>query len=41
MDYGKDTHTGFATVSKNVIQGIKKHFGDGLLIDMIAINNFS
>jgi len=41
MDYGKDTHTGFATVSKNVIQGIKKHFGEELLIDMVAINNFS
>ena len=41
MDYGNDTHTGFATVSKNVISGIRKHFGEDLLIDMIAINNFS
>jgi len=41
MDYGKDTHTGFATVSKNVIQGIRNHFKEEMLIDMIAINNFS
>lgn len=41
MDYGKDTHTGFATVSRNVISGLVKEFGKDVMFDMVAINNFS
>ena len=41
MDYGEKTHTGFATVSRNIIEGIKKSFKEELLIDIIAINNFA
>lgn len=40
FDYGKNCMTGFATVSRNVISEIKKHFGDKLLIDIVAVNYF-
>ena len=41
MDYGKNTHTGFATVSKNIIKSLTKEFEKDLMIDMVAINNFT
>ncbi len=41
MDYGKDTHTGFATVSRNVIKGLRKELGDDVMFDVVAINNFT
>lgn len=32
--------TGFSTVSKNIVKEIKNHFGDEVLLDIIAINYF-
>jgi intein/homing endonuclease len=32
--------TGFGTVSKNIVQEIKKHYGEKLKLDIIAINYF-
>jgi hypothetical protein len=32
--------TGFGTVSKNIIKELKKHYGDDLYLDIIAINYF-
>lgn len=32
--------TGFATVSQNIISLLKKHFGDNLSLDIVAINYF-
>lgn len=38
MDYGKDVHTGFSTVSTNIIKELKKYFGANLKLDIVAIN---
>ena len=38
MDYV--ARTGFGTVSKNIVQELKKHYGKDLLLDIIAINYF-
>lgn len=32
--------TGFATVSKNIVKELKKHFGENLQLDVVAINYF-
>lgn len=40
MDYGKDCHTGYATVSRNLKKHIKNHYKDSLQIDVCAINHF-
>jgi glycosyltransferase involved in cell wall biosynthesis len=32
--------TGFATVSKNIVKQVKKHYGDDILLDIVAINYF-
>ena len=38
MDYV--ARTGFGTVSKNIVKELKKHYGDELQLDIIAINYF-
>lgn len=38
MDYV--ARTGFGTVSKNIVKELKKHYGNELLLDIIAINYF-
>jgi glycosyltransferase involved in cell wall biosynthesis len=38
MDYV--ARTGFGTVSKNIVKELKKHYGQDLLLDIIAINYF-
>jgi len=38
MDYV--ARTGFATVSKNIVKELKKHFGQNLQLDIVAINYF-
>jgi glycosyltransferase involved in cell wall biosynthesis len=38
MDYV--ARTGFGTVSKNIVKELKKHYGDNLQLDVIAINYF-
>jgi len=38
MDYV--ARTGFGTVSKNIVKELKKHYGNDLLLDIIAINYF-
>ncbi len=38
MDY--ISRTGFGTVSKNIVPELKKHFGDSMHMDIIAINYF-
>ena len=40
FDYGQNCHTGFATVSRNIVKQLKEHFGDRLHLDICAINNF-
>ena len=32
--------TGFATVAKNIVKEIKNHFGDDIILDIVAINYF-
>ena len=32
--------TGFGTVSKNIIKEVKKHYGQNLQLDIVAINYF-
>ena len=32
--------TGFSTVAKNIVKEIKNHFGDEILLDIVAINYF-
>ena len=32
--------TGFGTVSKNIVKEIKNHYGEDVLLDIIAINYF-
>ena len=32
--------TGFSTVAKNILKEIKNHFGDEILLDIVAINYF-
>jgi glycosyltransferase involved in cell wall biosynthesis len=39
-DYGKDIRTGYATVSRNLIQQLKAYFGKNLLIEVVAINYY-
>lgn len=40
MDYGKDTRTGFATVSSNIKREIKKAFGEKISLDILGINHY-
>lgn len=40
FDYGPNCHTGFATVSRNIVSELKNSFGDSLHLDICAINNF-
>lgn len=40
FDYGKDVNTGYATVSKNIVSELKKHFGKELHLDICAINYY-
>jgi glycosyltransferase involved in cell wall biosynthesis len=40
FDYGTTTMTGYATVSRNIVAELKKHFGDKLHLDICAINYF-
>lgn len=40
FDYGKDVNTGYATVSRNLVSYWKKHFGERLFMDIIAINYY-
>lgn len=40
FDYGPNCYTGFATVSRNIVQQLKAHFGDSLCLDIVAINYF-
>ena len=40
MDYGKDCHTGYATVSRNIKKHLKNYFKDAVQIDVCAINHF-
>lgn len=40
MDYGKDTRTGFATVSTNIKREIKKAFGEKISLDILGINHY-
>jgi len=37
-DYGPQCFTGYGTVSRNIIAEMKKHFGDRLHIDVVAVN---
>jgi glycosyltransferase involved in cell wall biosynthesis len=40
MDYGKDTRTGFATVSSNIKREIKKAYGEQVSLDILGINHY-
>lgn len=40
MDYGKDTRTGFATVSTNIKREIKKEFGSKINLHILGINHY-
>lgn len=40
MDYGKETRTGFATVSTNIKREIKKAFGEKISLDILGINHY-
>lgn len=40
MDYGKDTRTGFATVSSNIKREIKKAYGEQISLDILGINHY-
>ena len=40
MDYGKDCHTGFATVSKNILRHVRSHFGQEVRFHICAVNHF-
>lgn len=40
FDYGDNCMTGYATVSRNVVAELKKHFGNDLLLDIVAVNYF-
>jgi len=40
FDYGETTNTGFASVSRNIKKELKKHFGEKLHLDIVAINFF-
>lgn len=40
FDYGKGVNTGYATVSKNLVSYWKKHYGERLFLDIIAINYY-
>jgi glycosyltransferase involved in cell wall biosynthesis len=40
FDYGPDCHTGFATVSRNIMKHVKAHFGDRVAFDICAVNYF-
>lgn len=40
FDYGPDCHTGFATVSRNILTHVKKHFGPEVAFDICAVNHF-
>lgn len=39
-DYGKDCHTGFATVSRNIKRQLKNHFENELQLEFVAINHY-
>jgi len=40
FDYGPNCMTGYATVSRNLVQELKKHFGSRLKMDICAINYY-
>ncbi len=40
FDYGPTCMTGYATVSRNIVAQLKKHFGDNLQLDICATNYF-
>ena len=41
FDYGPQCMTGFATVSRNIIHELKRHFGNKMFFDIVATNYFT
>lgn len=40
FDYGLGVHTGYATVSRNLVKEWRKYYGDNLYLDIVAINYY-